>query len=122
MTYLRIHVRNAAVQEGFIPQTGRPRVDIPHSHLGRGRRHGPGVVRPGLLCGGPFGSSQLRRRLLVLPLRVVHAALVQFQAVATPDYRFSRGCFPPARLLQERIHGLRVSAPWGGMRPFPDYP
>ena len=113
VTLLRGHIRYTAVQEGFISQSGRARVYLPHSHRG-GRRHCTGFVRPGLLCGGPCGSCQLRRRLLVLPLRVIHAALVQFQAVATPDHRFSRGCFPPARLLQARIHGLGGRASWGG--------
>ena len=106
-------VYNAAFEEGLISQSGRTIVYIPHSHRGGGRRHCTGFVRPGLLCGDPCGSCQFRRRLLVLPLRVVHAALVQLQAVVTPDYRFSRGCFPPARLLQAHIHGLGGRASWG---------
>ena len=87
-----------------------------HPALSPGRGKAPlhRVRPPGLLCGGPCGSCQLDRRLLVLLLRVVHAALVQFQAAATPDYRFSRGCFPQARLLQARIHGLGSRALWGG--------
>ena len=76
VTRHRGHVRDATVEEGFIPPWFRPRVYMLHSRRGGGSRHGNGVTNPGILFGGSLRSRQRRRRLPFCTLRFVHSALV----------------------------------------------